>query len=62
MKVTFGAYPDNRGHTSSDGCFRCHDDTKAAKDGTKISGDSDTATRKSGTLRAESAGSNQGSG
>jgi hypothetical protein len=39
MNVTFGAYPDNRGHTSSDGCFRCHDDTKAAKDGTKINGD-----------------------
>jgi hypothetical protein len=39
MKVTFGAYPDNRGHTSSTGCFRCHDETKAAKDGTRISGD-----------------------
>ena len=39
MKVTFGGYPDNRGHVTSTGCFRCHDDTKAAKDGTKISGD-----------------------
>ena len=39
MKVTFGSYPDNRGHTTSTGCFRCHDDTKAAKDGSKISGD-----------------------
>ena len=39
MKVTFGSYPDNRGHTTSNGCFRCHDDTHAAKDGTKINGD-----------------------
>jgi hypothetical protein len=39
MKVTFGSYPDNRGHNTSNGCFRCHDDTHAAKDGTKISGD-----------------------
>jgi hypothetical protein len=39
MKVSFGSYPDNRGHTTSTGCFRCHDDTKAAKDGATISGD-----------------------
>ena len=25
MKVTFGTYPDNLGHTTSSGCFRCHD-------------------------------------
>jgi len=41
MKVTFGSYPDNRGHNTSNGCFRCHDDTHAAKDGSKISGDCD---------------------
>jgi hypothetical protein len=39
MKVTFGSYPDNRGHNTSNGCFRCHDDLHAAKDGSKISGD-----------------------
>ena len=25
MKVTWGVYRDNLGHTTSDGCFRCHD-------------------------------------
>lgn len=39
MKVTFGSYPDNRGHLTSNGCFRCHDDSHEAKDGSKISGD-----------------------
>jgi len=39
MKVSFGSYPDNRGHTTSNGCFRCHDDSHTAKDGSTISGD-----------------------
>jgi len=39
MKVTWGSYPDNKGHVTSNGCFRCHDDSHAAKDGSKISGD-----------------------
>jgi NapC/NirT cytochrome c family protein len=39
MKVTWGAYPDNRGHITSNGCVRCHDDLHAAKDGSTISGD-----------------------
>jgi hypothetical protein len=39
MKVTWGSYPDNKGHMTSTGCFRCHDDTHAAKDGSKISAD-----------------------
>ncbi len=39
MKVTFGSYPDNRGHTTSNGCFRCHDDAHKASDGSTISGD-----------------------
>ena len=39
MKVTWGSYPTNRGHLTSDGCFRCHDDSHKAKDGTVISGD-----------------------
>jgi hypothetical protein len=38
MKVTFGVYPDNIGHTTSNGCFRCHDE-RAAADGTTISAD-----------------------
>ena len=37
MKVTFGTYPDNVGHTTSSGCFRCHDGSHTAKDGTTIS-------------------------
>ena len=39
MKVTWGSYPDNKGHITSNGCFRCHDDSHEAKDGSKISGD-----------------------
>jgi len=39
MKVRFGSYPDNRGHMTSNGCFRCHDDSHAAKDGSTISAD-----------------------
>jgi len=39
MKVTWGVYKDNSGHTTSDGCFRCHDGDHVAKDGTAISSD-----------------------
>jgi hypothetical protein len=39
MKVTWGSYPTNTGHVTSNGCFRCHDDSHEAKDGSKISGD-----------------------
>jgi hypothetical protein len=39
MKVTFGSYPDNKGHITSDGCFRCHDESHATKDGKTISAD-----------------------
>ena len=39
MKVTFGTYPDNLGHITSPGCFRCHDGSLAAKDGTTINAD-----------------------
>ena len=39
MKVTWGVYPDNLGHMTSAGCFRCHDGTHAAKDGTAINAD-----------------------
>jgi hypothetical protein len=39
MKVTWGVYRDNRGHMTSDGCFRCHDGSHVARDGTAISAD-----------------------
>ena len=39
MKVTWGTYPDNKGHVTSNGCFRCHDDSHKAKDGSTISAD-----------------------
>jgi hypothetical protein len=39
MKVTWGSYPDHRGHMTSNGCFRCHDGGHTAKDGSTISGD-----------------------
>jgi nitrate/TMAO reductase-like tetraheme cytochrome c subunit len=39
MSVTWGSYPNNTGHLTSTGCFRCHDDSHEAKDGSKISAD-----------------------
>ena len=39
MKLTYGVYPDNLGHMTSPGCFRCHDASHNAKDGTTISAD-----------------------
>ena len=42
MNVTFGTYPDNVGHTTSQGCFRCHDGGHTAKDGSSIPFDCDT--------------------
>ena len=36
MKVTWGTYPNNLGHTDFPGCFRCHDDQHTAKDGSAI--------------------------
>jgi len=39
MKVGWGAYPVNIGHTDFPGCFRCHDGSHAAKDGRSISQD-----------------------
>ena len=39
MKVTFGTYVNNIGHIESPGCFRCHDDEKATKEGRKIGQD-----------------------
>jgi hypothetical protein len=39
MKVTWGSYPENKGHLTSNGCFRCHDGTHTAKDGSSIGSD-----------------------
>ena len=50
MKVSWGTYPDNRGHTTSNGCFRCHDDSHKASRWTRPSAaTASTATRKSRT-------------
>ena len=40
MKVNWGGYPNNLGHTDFPGCFRCHDDNHKAQGGeAKISQD-----------------------
>jgi nitrate/TMAO reductase-like tetraheme cytochrome c subunit len=39
MKVAWGIYPNNLGHTDFPGCFRCHDDQHAAQGGKTISQD-----------------------
>jgi nitrate/TMAO reductase-like tetraheme cytochrome c subunit len=39
MKVTFGTYPTNKGHITSNGCLRCHDGEHAAPDGKTINAD-----------------------
>ncbi len=39
MNVTWGAYPNNVGHTEFPGCFRCHDDQHVSPDGAKVSQD-----------------------
>jgi hypothetical protein len=39
LKVTWGTYPNNLGHTDFPGCFRCHDGSHAAADGKTISQD-----------------------
>jgi hypothetical protein len=39
MKVTWGTYPNNIGHTDFTGCFRCHDELHETSDGKTISQD-----------------------
>jgi len=39
LKVTWGTYPNNLGHTDFPGCFRCHDGSHAAANGESISQD-----------------------
>jgi len=41
MKVGWGTYPNNIGHMAFPGCFRCHDDSHKAKDGSVIRQDCD---------------------
>ena len=33
MNIAWGTYPDRIGHTTSQGCFRCHDAEHVAEDG-----------------------------
>jgi nitrate/TMAO reductase-like tetraheme cytochrome c subunit len=39
MRVKWGSYPNNLGHTDFPGCFRCHDDNHASPAGEKIAQD-----------------------
>lgn len=39
LKITWGSYPDNLGHTDFPGCFRCHDGSHTAQDGVTITQD-----------------------
>jgi hypothetical protein len=39
MKVTWGTYPNNLGHTDFPGCFRCHDGDHVSADGRSIPND-----------------------
>ena len=42
LKVTWGTYPNNLGHTDYPGCFRCHDDGHATADKMTITQDCST--------------------
>ena len=39
LKVTWGTYPNNLGHTDYPGCFRCHDEAHLTADKKTISQD-----------------------
>ena len=39
MKIGWGTYPDRVGHTTSQGCFRCHDESHVTKDGRALGQD-----------------------
>lgn len=39
LKVTWGTYPNNLGHTDSPGCFRCHDGSHNTPDGKTVGQD-----------------------
>jgi len=42
LKVTWGTYPNNLGHSDYPGCFRCHDDSHSTADKKTIPQDCDT--------------------
>jgi nitrate/TMAO reductase-like tetraheme cytochrome c subunit len=42
LKVTWGTYPNNLGHTDFPGCFRCHDGGHASEGGKAITQDCNT--------------------
>jgi hypothetical protein len=42
LKVTWGTYPNNLGHTDFPGCFRCHDGSHTTADGKTINQDCTT--------------------
>ena len=42
LKVTWGTYPNNLGHTDFPGCFRCHDGAHSTPDGKTITQDCNT--------------------
>ena len=42
MKVTWKSFPNNQGHMSSPGCFRCHDGNHRSDDGAVLSADCST--------------------
>ncbi len=42
LKVTWGTYPNNLGHTDFPGCFRCHDGSHTTTDGKAITQDCNT--------------------
>jgi len=39
MKITWGTYPNNLGHTDFTGCFRCHDEQHSSPEGKTITQD-----------------------
>jgi hypothetical protein len=39
MNVTWGSYPNQRGHTTANGCFRCHDEAHKTREGRLITQD-----------------------
>lgn len=41
LKITWGTYPNNLGHTDFPGCFRCHDGSHTAGDGRTITQECD---------------------
>jgi hypothetical protein len=42
LKVGWGTYPNNAGHTDFPGCFRCHDEDHSDADGKTITQDCET--------------------